>query len=70
MQKTKMENFQYNKGKLFVEGVSVIDIVNAVGTPLYCYSATAINKNYKTFKAALTTLDAEIFTVPRGNSLL
>ena len=68
MQKTKMENFQYNKGKLFVEGVSVIDIVNAVGTPLYCYSATAIKKNYKTFKAALTNLDAEIFFSLKANS--
>ncbi|MBL95101.1 MAG: diaminopimelate decarboxylase [Magnetovibrio sp.] len=63
-----MENFQYNKGKLFIEGVSLIDIIEAVGTPFYCYSAAAIKQNYKTFKRALKNLDAEIFFSLKANS--
>ena len=47
-----MDQFSYNNGRLFVENISVEDIAEAVGTPVYIYSkATFIDHLQKIQKA-------------------
>ncbi len=41
---------KYNKKKLFIEGVSVLNITNKFGTPAYCYSYSKLKENINNFK--------------------
>lgn len=44
-----LDGFCVKNGVLFVEGISIFDIVLSYGTPIYCYSANVVRKNYLSF---------------------
>jgi diaminopimelate decarboxylase len=60
----------YKKGELNVENVPLGRIADAVGTPFYCYSAAAIEGQYRRFAAAFAGRDARIFYALKANSNL
>ena len=50
MPKTPTNNFfQYKKGKLFCEGVTVENIAKKVGTPFYLYSQSSFEAYQSTY---------------------
>ena len=58
-------NINYDKGKPFLEGVCIEDIINYQNTPFYLYSQKNIEQNYKELKGAL---NSEIFYAIKANS--
>ena len=54
----EVPGFQYRDGILHVDEVSVSAIADAVGTPTYIYSATAIRKAYRRLEKAFSPLAA------------
>lgn len=55
------------QGVLYCEGVSLLEIAKAYGTPTYVYSAAAIDNNYHRFSQALAGLDAMIGYAVKAN---
>jgi len=55
------------QGVLYCEGVSLLEIAKAYGTPTYVYSAAAIANNYQRFAQALAGLDAMIGYAVKAN---
>ncbi len=47
-----MDHFQYRDGALFAEDVSLATIAEAVGTPVYVYSAATLRRHYRVFTQA------------------
>jgi diaminopimelate decarboxylase len=60
--------FAYVKGSLQAEGVPLARIAAEVGTPFYCYSATALRRAYRELANALTHLPASICFGVKANS--
>src|SRR5258706_15769092 len=56
--------------EMFCEGVALAAIADAVGTPVYVYSRTAIERAYRAFDAALEGIDHEICYAVKANSTL
>ena len=56
-----MDHFQYHKGELYAEAVSIREIAEVVNTPFYCYSSETLEHHYKVFSDAMYGLDANIF---------
>ena len=48
-----MNHFELKGGELFCEGVSLADIANAVGTPVYVYSSATFERHYTVLRDAL-----------------
>ena len=48
-----MKNIQDKKGELFIDGVSTADLAKKLDTPLYVYSKTKIQNQYRKIKEAL-----------------
>jgi len=44
-----MTFFNYREGRLYAENVPVEQIAEELGTPCYCYSASALRENYNTY---------------------
>jgi diaminopimelate decarboxylase len=63
-----MTHFPYVDGQLHVEGVPVRRIAEEVGTPFFCYSATALTTNYEAYVQALRGLDVGIYYSLKANS--
>ncbi|MEM1370808.1 MAG: diaminopimelate decarboxylase, partial [Pseudomonadota bacterium] len=65
-----MDQFQYRDGRLHAEDVALDDIAHAVGTPFYCYSATALEKHYTDIRNAFAAqnYDALICFAVKANS--
>ncbi|MBW9065353.1 diaminopimelate decarboxylase [Rhizobium herbae] len=63
-----MNHFEYRDGILFAEGVSVIDIAKAVGTPFYCYSTATLERHYSVFSKAFADIDAMVCYAMKANS--
>ena len=63
-----MDHFQYHKGELYAEAVSIREIAEVVGTPFYCYSSETLEHHYKVFSDAMYGLDANIFYAVKANS--
>jgi diaminopimelate decarboxylase len=55
---------------LHCDGVRVADIVNAVGTPVYLYSANAIQSSYRAIDDAFATYPHRIHYALKANSTL
>ena len=51
-----MDHFLYKNGQLMAEDVALADIVAAVGTPFYAYSAATLTRHYQLFTEALSPL--------------
>jgi diaminopimelate decarboxylase len=62
-----MSAFAYRDGVLHAEGVALPRIAEAVGTPFYCYSATAIAAAYDEFAIAFAGLPATICYALKAN---
>ena len=52
-----MDHFDLKSGEMFAEGVSLSAIAEAVGTPVYVYSAATLRRHAQVFQQALSTLD-------------
>src|ERR1700722_5906296 len=47
-----MNHFDYRNGVLHAEGVNLIELAEAVGTPFYCYSTATLERHYRVFAEA------------------
>ena len=67
-----MSHFEYRDGELHAEDVPLSRIAEAVGTPVYVYSETALTDAYRRFAGALAEagLDARVCYAMKANSNL
>src|SRR5438045_2773117 len=65
-----MGPFQYRGSELFCEEVSLAKIAEEVGTPVYVYSRSDIERAYKAFDAALEGIPHEICYAVKACSTL
>lgn len=62
--------FAYSGGELQCDGIPVAEIVAAVGTPLYVYSAAAIRERVREFRAAFEPCRHTVHYALKANSTL
>jgi diaminopimelate decarboxylase len=65
-----MDHFDYRGGVLHAEGVALTAIAEAVGTPVYVYSAATLTRHYRVFQEALAGLPHVICYAMKANSNL
>ena len=65
-----MHEFDYQKGRLFCEGVDLAELASTHGTPLYVYSEKTIKDNFNSLSSALSDLDHKIAFAVKANSNL
>ncbi len=63
-----MNFFEYRDGEMFAEDVSMTEIANAVGTPVYLYSSESLAYQYNHFKEAFGDLDLLICYAVKANT--
>jgi diaminopimelate decarboxylase len=63
-----MNCFNYTKGKLYAEGVSLQELADNYGTPAYVYSRAALEHNFLAYKNALTNDKHLICYAVKANS--
>jgi diaminopimelate decarboxylase len=63
-----MHSFHYRDGELFCEEVSLSDIADEYGTPLYVYSTGTVLDHYSRLEAALAPLDHLVCYAVKANS--
>ncbi|GAT77400.1 diaminopimelate decarboxylase [Ehrlichia ruminantium] len=61
--------FHYKSNVLNIENVSVLNITNSIGTPVYCYSLNAIKNNYIQFKENLPNNSIICYAVKSNSNL-
>ena len=66
--RTAAPGFAYRAGELHIEDVPLARIAGAVGTPVYCYSSSAIASAYHRFAQALAGAHADIHYAVKANS--
>ena len=47
-----MNQFSYCGGQLHAEGIDLVTLAETLGTPFYCYSSAALERNYRGFANA------------------
>src|SRR6266576_6344684 len=65
-----MGPFEYRDHELHCEGVALAKIADEVGTPVYVYSRSEIERAYRAFAAALEGIPNEICYAVKANSTL
>jgi diaminopimelate decarboxylase len=69
-----MDAFTYREARgireLGADGVSLAQIADAVGTPVYCYSSAALEARYRAFAAALAPASARVCYAVKANDNL
>jgi diaminopimelate decarboxylase len=65
-----MHDFHYVAGKLYCEGVSVQNLAQKYGTPLYVYSQRTLAQHFQKLDAALSPIDHLICYAVKANSNL
>ncbi|MDB4797515.1 hypothetical protein OAG90_00465, partial [bacterium] len=50
-----MHSFHYSNGSLHCEGISIADLANQYGTPLYVYSSETFRDRYTRLDAAFSS---------------
>src|SRR5512144_3135821 len=65
-----MGPFQYKSNELFCEDVAVTKIADEVGTPVYVYSRSEIERAYKAFDTALEGIPHEVCYAVKACSTL
>jgi diaminopimelate decarboxylase len=65
-----MNYFEYRGNELYCEEIPVGQIADEVGTPFYLYSASTIERHYKVFTEAFSTLPHMICFSVKANSNL
>ena len=63
-----MNHFDYRNGVLHAEGVNLVDIAEAVGTPFYCYSTATLERHYRVFTEAFAGEKALVCYAMKANS--
>src|ERR1700683_3267343 len=63
-----MHHFDYRNGVLHAEGVNLIALAEAVGTPFYCYASATLERHYTVFAGAFADVDALICYAMKANS--
>src|SRR5580698_2378058 len=53
-----MHHFAYRNGVLHAEGVNLIALAEAVGTPFYCYASATLERHYTVFAGAFADVDS------------
>jgi len=62
-----VNHFDYRDGALFCEDVSLEEIANAVGTPVYVYSSATLERHYRVFKDAFAPADPLVAYAVKAN---
>lgn len=65
-----MHDFTYRNGSLYCEDVSLDDLANRYGTPLYVYSAGTIRDHFRRLDRAMEPLDHHVCFAVKANSNL
>ena len=60
----------YRNGELFIENVSLREIADSVGTPLYAYSSAMLTQQYRRLDGALAGLAHQLHYAVKANSTL
>ncbi len=63
-----MHHFDYRDGVLHAEGVDLVALADAVGTPFYCYSTATITRHYRVFAGAFADVRALVCYAMKANS--
>jgi len=63
-----MHHFSYQNGILHAEAVSLSEIAEKVGTPLYCYSTATLQRHYQVFSDAFEGRDMMVCFSVKANS--
>jgi len=58
---------KYKNNQLYVDGISVEELVKESGTPLYIYSKNHFAKQYNTFENAFKNINLKIFYAMKAN---
>src|ERR1700692_61409 len=62
-----MHHFDYRYGVLYAEGVNLIALAEAVGTPFYCYSTATLERHYNVFAGAFADVRALVCYAMKAN---
>ncbi len=65
-----MSEFTYRNGMLHAEGVSVVDLAERFGTPLYIYSRTHLIRQYQALAEAMKPIAPQFYFAIKSNSNL
>ena len=65
-----MDYFDYRDGNLFAEDVNVTELAKEYGTPAYVYSRATLERHYKAFDDALSSLPHLVCYAVKANSNL
>ena len=65
-----MHSFHYSNGSLHCEGVSIADLAEEHGTPLYVYSAETFRDRFTRLDTAFSAIDHEVAYAVKANSNL
>ena len=63
-----MHHFDYRNGVLHAEGVNLVALAQAVGTPFYCYASATLERHYTVFAGAFADVDALVCYSLKANS--
>ena len=63
-----MHHFDYRHSVLHAEGVNLIALAEAVGTPFYCYASATLERHYTVFAGAFADVDALVCYAMKANS--
>src|ERR1700727_2784326 len=63
-----MHHCAYRNGVLHAEGVDLIALAEAVGTPFYCYASATLERHYTVFAGAFAGVDALVCYAMKANS--
>jgi len=63
-----MHHFAYRDGVLDAEGVDLVTLAEAVGTPFYCYASATLERHYRVFASAFADVDALVCYALKANS--
>src|ERR1700734_1857855 len=62
-----MHHFAYRNGVLHAEGVDLIALAEAVGTPFYCYASATLERHYTGNAGAFPNLAALVCYAMKAN---
>lgn len=63
-----MDHFEFRNGELYAEDISVRQLAEQHGTPLYIYSRATLERHYRAFDEALAGLDHQVCYAVKANS--
>jgi diaminopimelate decarboxylase len=65
-----MHSFHYSNGSLHCEGISIADLADQHGTPLYVYSSETFRDRYTRLDTAFSSINHEVAYAVKANSNL